>query len=135
MIRRPPRSTRTDPLFPYTPLFRSIDRPFAAIGRLALQPFGRGDEAARRVGRDAPHLGRHPAGDLFLKIGRGPGHEDGEHQPAEQHPRQGVQPRHRLPKTALHTLPPTAISSQHATTAPTTSATTPIPTFTTYRTA
>src|SRR3546814_4725327 len=23
MIRRPPRSTRTDPLFPYTPLFRS----------------------------------------------------------------------------------------------------------------
>src|SRR3546814_5690673 len=24
MIRRPPRSTRTDPLFPYTPLFRSV---------------------------------------------------------------------------------------------------------------
>src|SRR3546814_11469215 len=23
MIRRPPRSTRSDPLFPYTPLFRS----------------------------------------------------------------------------------------------------------------
>src|SRR3546814_5000558 len=23
MLRRPPRSTRTDPLFPYTPLFRS----------------------------------------------------------------------------------------------------------------
>src|SRR3546814_16788300 len=28
MIRRPPRSTRTDPLFPYTPLFRS---PLAAV--------------------------------------------------------------------------------------------------------
>src|SRR3546814_6927860 len=26
MIRRPPRSTRTDPLFPYTTLFRSPDR-------------------------------------------------------------------------------------------------------------
>src|SRR3546814_4284209 len=26
MIRRPPRSTRTDTLFPYTTLFRSIDR-------------------------------------------------------------------------------------------------------------
>src|SRR3546814_10905443 len=26
MIRRPPRSTRTDTLFPYTPLFRSGDR-------------------------------------------------------------------------------------------------------------
>src|SRR3546814_12787878 len=25
MIRRPPRSTRIDPLFPYTPLFRSVD--------------------------------------------------------------------------------------------------------------
>src|SRR3546814_5578760 len=25
MIRRPPRSTRTDTLFPYTPLFRSLD--------------------------------------------------------------------------------------------------------------
>src|SRR3546814_13053007 len=30
MIRRPPRSTRTDTLFPYTTLFRSIDaHPFA----------------------------------------------------------------------------------------------------------
>src|SRR3546814_6098106 len=27
MIRRPPRSTRTDTLFPYTTLFRSIPRP------------------------------------------------------------------------------------------------------------
>src|SRR3546814_12523033 len=26
MIRRPPRSTRTDTLFPYTPLFRSLRR-------------------------------------------------------------------------------------------------------------
>src|SRR3546814_20020722 len=31
MIRRPPRSTRTDTLFPYTPLFRS-----RAVGRNAL---------------------------------------------------------------------------------------------------
>src|SRR3546814_5399122 len=27
MIRRPPRSTRTDTLFPYTTLFRSLDAP------------------------------------------------------------------------------------------------------------
>src|SRR3546814_4143093 len=27
MIRRPPRSTRTDTLFPYTTLFRSMERP------------------------------------------------------------------------------------------------------------
>src|SRR3546814_4229271 len=33
MIRRPPRSTRTDTLFPYTTLFRSHrDRPLLAIG-------------------------------------------------------------------------------------------------------
>src|SRR3546814_2389582 len=31
MIRRPPRSTRTDTLFPYTTLFRSV--PFSPCGR------------------------------------------------------------------------------------------------------
>src|SRR3546814_7674055 len=31
MMLRPPRSTRTDPLFPYTTLFRSRDRPHAAV--------------------------------------------------------------------------------------------------------
>src|SRR3546814_5356136 len=29
MIRRPPRSTRTDTLFPYTTLFRSVSAPLA----------------------------------------------------------------------------------------------------------
>src|SRR3546814_1396613 len=33
MIRRPPRSTRTDPLFPYTTLFRSIER--TGMGEIA----------------------------------------------------------------------------------------------------
>src|SRR3546814_6916657 len=32
MIRRPPRSTRTDTLFPYTTLFRSADRHRARRG-------------------------------------------------------------------------------------------------------
>src|SRR3546814_18692329 len=31
MIRRPPRSTRTDTLFPYTTLFRSPQAEFAAL--------------------------------------------------------------------------------------------------------
>src|SRR3546814_15886577 len=31
MLRRPPRSTRTDTLFPYTPLFRSEPDPSGAI--------------------------------------------------------------------------------------------------------
>src|SRR3546814_3613754 len=33
MIRRPPRSTRTDTLFPYTTLFRSIEDPELATKR------------------------------------------------------------------------------------------------------
>src|SRR3546814_19812625 len=32
MIRRPPRSTRTDTLFPYTTLFRSLDRIRLPVG-------------------------------------------------------------------------------------------------------
>src|SRR3546814_9902999 len=32
MIRRPPRSTRTDTLFPYTTLFRSIDKGWTPTG-------------------------------------------------------------------------------------------------------
>src|SRR3546814_520937 len=35
MIRRPPRSTRTDPLFPYTTLFRSVRRSVRHHGRKA----------------------------------------------------------------------------------------------------
>src|SRR3546814_11094978 len=34
MIRRPPRSTRTDTLFPYTTLFRSVDA-LVALGATA----------------------------------------------------------------------------------------------------
>src|SRR3546814_3822487 len=53
MIRRPPRSTRTDTLFPYTTLFRSPGRP---VG-VALPPPGqtaggtRGDLGLYRPGR------------------------------------------------------------------------------------
>src|SRR3546814_1343694 len=33
MTRRPPRSTRTDTLFPYTTLFRSVGRLAVTVGR------------------------------------------------------------------------------------------------------
>src|SRR3546814_6290988 len=43
MIRRPPRSTRTDTLFPYTTLFRSLQPvEHAALGFLALDTPRRG---------------------------------------------------------------------------------------------
>src|SRR3546814_13626917 len=34
MIRRPPRSTRTDTLFPYTTLFRSLDMNYEIVARI-----------------------------------------------------------------------------------------------------
>src|SRR3546814_3961789 len=37
MIRRPPRSTRTDTLFPYTTLFRSPDRRRATVAGMTEQ--------------------------------------------------------------------------------------------------
>src|SRR3546814_11591016 len=46
MIRRPPRSTRTDTLFPYTTLFRSAGRAAAVAGCGG----GRLDPCARRRG-------------------------------------------------------------------------------------
>src|SRR3546814_16534877 len=46
MIRRPPRSTRTDTLFPYTTLFRSVHRREEALG---VVPEDRGgDRSCRR---------------------------------------------------------------------------------------
>src|SRR3546814_5172631 len=45
MIRRPPRSTRTDTLFPYTTLFRSWKR----LGAVTLSPAGKLDFPAAPV--------------------------------------------------------------------------------------
>src|SRR3546814_7511246 len=56
MIRRPPRSTRTDTLFPYTTLFRS--------GRGGLGPRPAGDDSARS--RGSGHGGSAGRADLLL---------------------------------------------------------------------
>src|SRR3546814_17454725 len=55
MIRRPPRSTRTDTLFPYTSLFRS-----------ALLPAGRGEGKASRL---PPLLQLRGLAQLFGPVG------------------------------------------------------------------
>src|SRR3546814_13063482 len=76
MIRRPPRSTRTDTLFPYTTLFRSVDifRQRQAFDAL---PDIRGDILAaerrglvRRVehGVEAPRIVFHAARDLLVAL-------------------------------------------------------------------
>src|SRR3546814_9010843 len=56
MIRRPPRSTRTDTLFPYTTLFRS--RLQQRDARLHGVQERRGRRSAAAVMRHQQHLGR-----------------------------------------------------------------------------
>src|SRR3546814_2809438 len=60
MIRRPPRSTRTDTLFPYTTLFRSGRfRHGAQLGRDLAHLILRADGDAQAIGQPLP---RQPAG-------------------------------------------------------------------------
>src|SRR3546814_2656368 len=65
MIRRPPRSTRTDTLFPYTTLFRSLLRPLAHFhGTLEHRDVGTAVPAAHREdGTDVQHIGAARAHD------------------------------------------------------------------------
>src|SRR3546814_2370028 len=64
MIRRPPRSTRTDTLFPYTTLFRSLVRTGDAVHRVHRRKHrptaarGTGDPVGPSA--DRPPCGRDP---------------------------------------------------------------------------
>src|SRR3546814_8419921 len=66
MLRRPPRSTRTDTLFPYTTLFRSVAHSRSSVprGGGAAGAGGAGDPARRpalpRWGRPARGCAGHP---------------------------------------------------------------------------
>src|SRR3546814_6528115 len=65
MVRRPPRSTRTDTLFPYTTLFRSMQ---VELAGLALELAGWGSDALRFV--DPPPSGALGAArDLLQRLG------------------------------------------------------------------
>src|SRR3546814_9625580 len=55
MIRRPPRSTRTDTLFPYTTLFRSPDHRGHHIGCRPRHPLDLRAEPVERRGNDGLH--------------------------------------------------------------------------------
>src|SRR3546814_1985760 len=72
MIRRPPRSTRTDTLFPYTTLFRSV-RDVVGAGRKARGVCG--DVVRRRPVRTAvEHDARLEAHDRAVGVGRSEEH-------------------------------------------------------------
>src|SRR3546814_4389026 len=67
MIRRPPRSTRTDTLFPYTTLFRSL-RDFAVPAVETLTRSGNSNAVRMRIAELAEHgdFGRAGLGDETL---------------------------------------------------------------------
>src|SRR3546814_12868490 len=68
MIRRPPRSTRTDTLFPYTTLFRSPDRhrlPFDIIDNLAVVE-GRNADTDLQEARSVGEVGRETLGERII---------------------------------------------------------------------
>src|SRR3546814_17735930 len=66
MIRRPPRSTRTDTLFPYTTLFRSELEPRHATGRRELDGCGARSAPEEHPDAGAPrHLAAHGAATLY----------------------------------------------------------------------
>src|SRR3546814_17788810 len=66
MIRRPPRSTRTDTLFPYTPLFRSIIR---YLIRLVMERTGLVDQYLREIRLRPDPLGHQLEGPDVLPFG------------------------------------------------------------------
>src|SRR3546814_20005769 len=73
MIRRPPRSTRTDTLFPYTTLFRSIPGidMVVAVGLLAaIGPIDRFTSPARLVAFLGLNPSVHQSGNSPARHGR-----------------------------------------------------------------
>src|SRR3546814_2157687 len=86
-LRRPPRSTRTDTLFPYTTLFRSRQLSCAAArtGRGA----ARHRQSPRRTTQDCcttPNGGRHESSrHCFTCLGGHPGRRGGARPRSEEH--------------------------------------------------
>src|SRR3546814_11219044 len=91
MIRRPPRSTRTDTLFPYTTLFRSLSPGPGDRHHFGPPDRWLGDPAV--VGR-AEENGQF---DVRSKARRRPGGQG----PRERHPGECLR-RHRLARDAAH---------------------------------
>src|SRR3546814_9570484 len=129
MIRRPPISTRTDPLFPYTTLFRSLgrwitgdrnggtveimlrshrsgfgdrERQFEAEGRSPARLRAHIDRAAHQV-EQAPAYGEAEPGTAVVPCGRHFGLAEGLEQPA-QTLRRTADPRSEAHTSELQSL-------------------------------
>src|SRR3546814_16604520 len=111
MIRRPPRSTRTDTLFPYTTLFRSRLRP----GDPPPPPHAALDR--RRCHRRRQPHGRllappPPAARRRLERHRQRGRPDHHHQPRRPNPRESSRPPRGLAEPATRSGLPTVPGSR-----------------------
>src|SRR3546814_20603769 len=74
MIRRPPRSTRTDTLFPYTTLFRSTGAGAVRHGHQAHHSRGVRDSERRRDHESDLRADQHQSGErLLMEQDRGSG--------------------------------------------------------------
>src|SRR3546814_13516139 len=75
MIRRPPRSTRTDTLFPYTTLFRSPPAPPVAppIPPLPFLTLSKEEFAAADIAKLPSHRGEQTGGDISGDTGKNSG--------------------------------------------------------------
>src|SRR3546814_17585715 len=75
MLRRPPRSTRTDTLFPYTTLFRSTNKGATLVSRRRARKRGQGlfvDLAMKACCGLASSVGAMPAVRLTSSVGAKP---------------------------------------------------------------
>src|SRR3546814_6439445 len=79
MKRRPPRSTRTDTLFPYTTLFRSSSRRRTFDAARMSSPMLKIDTHAHYLPRDWPDLARKYGDDRFPVIHHTPDGRSEEH--------------------------------------------------------
>src|SRR3546814_4584179 len=70
MIRRPPRSTRTDTLFPYTTLFRSARREDEHIVEPEIVPIDGAEGCDLRLNLDPQHIDRQRIAELEPERGR-----------------------------------------------------------------
>src|SRR3546814_15164244 len=95
MIRRPPRSTRTDTLFPYTTLFRSVD----AVGGEDLAAVGT-DRARHELAFDGVRGGWLPILALVVGLVQDVGVVVGGALGAARHPARVAHERHVLDAVA-----------------------------------
>src|SRR3546814_20165832 len=80
MIRRPPRSTRTDTLFPYTTLFRSPIEPVPGARRVDLvMVVGATDHPVAHEGVLVQHVVLQPGASLGHRLGNLARHRSEEH--------------------------------------------------------